>query len=115
MADKIEIPNPPAHLPAVLQKKWSATYETAYKQAQIDQPNDANAHKQAARIEANKLMRIPAPESHKEAAALVSAFEEQTGEGWKVLGHGKRKIGGVDHLVVITADAKKHAFPIPAK
>ncbi len=116
MADeKIQTPTPPAHLPAALQKKWSSTYVDAFRQAQLDIPNDEAGQKQAARKDANKLLRIKAPESHKEAVALVEAFQKKTDDAWKVLGHGTRKIGGVDHLHVVTSDGKKHIFPVPAK
>jgi hypothetical protein len=58
MATDIQIPSAPAHLPAALQKKWSKTYADAHKQAQTDIPNDEAGQKQAARKEANKLIRI---------------------------------------------------------
>lgn len=114
MATDIEVPTAPAHLPAALQKKWSKTYVDAHKQAQVDLPNDAAGQKQAARKEANKLIRIDAPESHKEAAAMVADFQAKNDDAWKVIGHGKRVIQGVEHLQVVTSDGKKHSFPVPA-
>lgn len=109
------LPTPPAHLPAALQKKWSNTYEAALKQAEVDIPNDEAGQKQFARRAANQLLRIEAPASHKEAAALVDAFQNKTADAWKVIGHGRRVIKGVEHLQVVTSDGKKHAFPVPAK
>jgi hypothetical protein len=113
-ATEIEIPSAPAHLPAALQNKWSKTYAAAHTQAQTDIPNDASGQKQAARKEANKLLRIAAPASHKEAAAMVEDFQAKNDDAWKVIGHGKRVIQGVEHLQVVTSDGKKHAFPVPA-
>lgn len=113
MATEFQIPSPPAHLPVALQKKWSGIYTAALKQAQIDIPNDESGQKQAARKDANKLLRIDAPANHKEAAAMVADFQAQNDDAWKVIGHGKRVIQGVEHLQVVTSDGKKHTFPVP--
>jgi hypothetical protein len=107
-------PTPPAHLPAALQKKWSKIYDDALAQAEQDIPNSDSLQRAAALKEANKLLRVAKPESHKEAAALVKAFQDGKDEGWQIIAHGKRTIKGVDHLSIVTADGQRHLYPIPA-
>jgi len=106
-------PIPPANLPAALQKKWSKTYESALEQAEVDIPNSKNEQRAAARREANKMLRVSRPESHKEAAALVDAFQKKKDEGWQILAHGERVIKGVKHLSIVTADGQRHVYPVP--
>jgi len=110
---KDTLPTPPAHLPEALQKKWSSIYASALKQAQVDTPDNESAQRAAARREANKLLRVPKPENHEEAAALVEAFQSKAEDGWKIIAHGSRKISGVDHLAIVTADGQKHLYPVP--
>jgi hypothetical protein len=114
MANEI-LPNPPAHLPKALQIQWSKNYAAALKQAMTDIPADESGQRTAARREANKLLRVPKPETHKDAAALVEAFQSKSEDGWKIIAHGRRKVDGVDHLSIVTADGQKYLYPVPAE
>jgi hypothetical protein len=106
---------PPANIPEALQKKWSSAHAAAFKQAQVDHPNNESLQRQTARREANKLLRVPKPETHADAAELVKAFQKGTDDGWQILAHGTRTIGGKDHLSIVTADGQRHLYPVPTK
>jgi hypothetical protein len=112
MADDLT-PTPPANLPTALQDKWSKKYESALEQAEVDIPNNPNEQRSAARREANKMLRVSKPASHKEAAALVDAFQKKKDEGWQILAHGERVIKGMKHLSIVTADGQRHLYPVP--
>jgi len=100
--DAVKIPEAPAGIPASVAKKWKETYVAALAEATNDFPNDAIQQKQTALREANRLLRVPEPRSHKDAMAL---------EGWHVA-HREEKDG---HLRVVTIDGKKFRFPVPGK
>jgi hypothetical protein len=60
---------------------------------------------QAARIEANKLLSVTAPESYANAMALPQ---------WWLLARGEKSTGETGRrLVVVTIDGKKLSFPVP--
>ncbi len=100
---EVKIPAAPAELPAGLHKKWAATYLTAFQQVKADDENanDGDCH-QAARREANRMLRVEAPTSHKEAMALPD---------WHC--HLREEVDGV--LKVVTIDGKKYRFDVPSK
>jgi hypothetical protein len=106
-------PTPPANLPTALQKKWSSNYEAALEQAVVDIPDNPSGQRTAALREANKMLRVPRPQTHKEAAALVDAFQKKKQEGWQLLAHGERVVKGVKHLSIVTADGQRHLYPVP--
>ncbi len=98
---EVIIPAAPSALPAGLQKKWAATYNSAFLQCKADDENasDGDCH-QAARREANRLLKVEAPTSHKEAMALPD---------WHC--HHREEKDGV--LRVVTIDGKKYSFDVP--
>jgi hypothetical protein len=104
MADKIEIPEAPGGLPAAVQKKWKATYESAFREAQDDYPEDIITQKQTALREANKTLRFADPKTYDEAMAL---------ESWHVVLRAPSDDGKT--LRVVTRHGKKFTFPIPEK
>jgi hypothetical protein len=104
MADKIEIPAPPAGLPASLEKKWKQTYESAFKEAQEESPDDLTTQRQLALREANRLLKTPELESYSQTMGLEEhhfVLREPSKDG--------------KTLRVVTRHGKKYIFPIPAK
>ena len=99
-------PAAPAHLPAAVQKKWSAAYEQALKQAQINYAENPRAQRAAALRAANAMLSIPAPESAADIADL---------ESWQVLVRGERTIDDVRVSYCVTADGRKYSFPVETK
>lgn len=96
----------PKKLPAQQQQQWNSRYDAALKQAKIDSPDDERAQHAAANKAANKMLIIPAPESH---ADIVNMPE------WQVQQRATKVIDDVEHATVVTIDGKKYAHPIPAK
>lgn len=107
-------PNPPSHLPKKIQDQWTKTYSEALQAAKRDNPElPSDAHTRTALVAANKLVKVDEPANHAEAQKLVDAFKSGTEDSWKIIAHGTRKVQGVDHLVVVTANGKKSLHPIP--
>jgi hypothetical protein len=104
MAEKIEIPLPPANLPASVEKQWSKAYEDAFKEAQNDWPDDVPAQKQQALREANRILKTPEITSYSQAMGI---------EGWHFVLREASKDGKT--LRVVTRHGKKYTFDIPAK
>jgi hypothetical protein len=111
------IPKPPAHLPKHVAEKWSATYAAVLKQTaqeQGDRPEERTQHVAALKA-ANVHVRVAPPESYSEAAKMIEDFQQKKPDGWKIISHGTRTIGGEPHIQVVTVNGKKVSFPIPAK
>jgi hypothetical protein len=98
---KTQVPKAPAILPASLQKKWTETFTAALKQAQGDHPDDVPAQTASALREANRMLRVPEPESYEDAKRLAE---------WQVL--LRRESEG--QLKITTIDGRKYAFEIPS-
>jgi hypothetical protein len=109
----LHVPNPPAHLLKTLQAKWKEAYIAAHKQATLDIPENPSAQHTQALKAANQLGKVAEPVNHTEAAKLVEAFQTGGENGWKIIGHGARMIGGMLHLHIVTANGRKYAYPIP--
>jgi hypothetical protein len=103
MAKEINVPAAPAVLPEDLRKKYASTYTAAFKEAKADDENasDGDCH-QAARKEANRLLRVAEPTTHAEATKLPK---------WHV--HHSKEEDGV--LKIVTIDGKKYKFDVPKK
>jgi hypothetical protein len=104
MAEKIEIPAAPAGLPAALEKKWKQTYESAFKEAQEESPDDLTTQRQLALREANRLLKTPELTSYNQTMDLEDhhfVLREPSKDG--------------KTLRVVTRHGRKYTFPIPAK
>ncbi|HWR37017.1 MAG TPA: hypothetical protein VN622_14235 [Clostridia bacterium] len=108
----VEVPAAPHFLPKSQRSNWTKTYAQAFKQAQTDFPDDLSAQRAAALREANRMLRVPEPESYEAAMKL---------ESWQVL---KRDVVAIDNdasefpkgsevLKLVTADGKKFTFAVP--
>jgi hypothetical protein len=104
MAEKIQIPDAPAGLPASVEKKWKQTYEAAFKEAQEESPDDLTTQRQLALREANRLLKTPELTSYSQAKDL---------EDWHFVLRAPSADGTT--LRVVTRHGKKYTFPIPAK
>ena len=98
---KFEVPEVPGLLPDNLKREWKRTYIEARQQAEEDGSLDLAGQVQQALREANRVLRTPKVESYSAAMQL---------EGWQVV--RRDEVGGV--LKVVTIDAKKYSFPVPA-
>lgn len=104
MAEKIQIPDAPAGLPAAVEKKWKQAYETAFKEAQEESPDDLTTQRQLALREANRLLKTPELTSYSQTMDIEDhhfALREPSKDG--------------KTLRVVTRHGKKYTFPIPAK
>jgi hypothetical protein len=104
MAEKIQIPDAPAGLPAAVEKKWKQTYESAFKEAQEESPDDLTTQRQLALREANRLLKTPELTSYSQAMDI---------EDFHFLLREPSKDGKT--LRVVTRHGKKYNLPIPAK
>jgi hypothetical protein len=102
--EKIEIPTPPAGLPAEVEKKWKSAYATAFKEAQEESPDDLTTQKQLALREANRLLKTP---------ELTSYSQTMDIEDHHFVLREPSKDGKI--LRVVTRHGKKYTFPIPVK
>ncbi|HEV7521992.1 MAG TPA: hypothetical protein VGP89_12915 [Candidatus Angelobacter sp.] len=102
--EKIEIPAAPAGLPASVEKKWKQTYETAFKEAQEESPDDVTTQRQLALREANRLLKTP---------ELTSYSQTMDIDDFHFVLREPSKDGKT--LRVVTRHGKKYTFPIPAK
>jgi|SRR5579864_3960678 len=108
---KVNVPEPPKHLPADLQEKWAAVYEKTHLQSQDDNPDGGDStHQYNALKEANRLLRVEPPKSHSEAMKLRDHEVAKREVGF-IDAQGKRVNDGV--LRVVTTDGKKYKFPVP--
>jgi len=101
---KIEVPAAPANLPAAVEKKWKEAYVSAFKEAQIDWPEDLPTQKQQALREANRVTKTPEITSYSHALSL---------EDWHFMLRQPSADGKT--LRVVTRHGKKYTFDIPAK
>jgi hypothetical protein len=104
MAEKIQVPDAPAGLPASVEKKWKQAYEEAFKEAKNDWPDDEPTQKQAALRDANRILKTP---------ELTSYSQTMDIEEWHFVLREPSKDGKT--LRVVTRHGKKYTFPIPAK
>jgi hypothetical protein len=115
MDEKIFVPEPPvitgalAELPENVKKQWRETYAKAFRQAQMDSPNEAGVHPQRARKAANALLEVSKPSSYEEAMALP---------GWQVV----KRLENDGQLTLVTIEARgpergdsKFIFEVPRK
>jgi hypothetical protein len=103
MATKQEIPNAPKLLPPDERKRWLKIYATAFKEAQNDFPEDTTLQKQTALREANRMLRVHAPEDYEEAMKIPGHLVKQ------------RFVDSKGVLRVTTIDGKKYHFEVPPK
>jgi hypothetical protein len=111
---EVKIPNPPAHLPKSVAANWTKTYRDTLKQATADLPENPSGQHTTALRAANALVKVQEPENHEQAAKLVEAFKNGSEDGWKIIAHGTRNIAGKEHLAIVTANGRKHLYPVPA-
>src|SRR5438067_1344197 len=112
----IEKPVFPAHFPEDRKEAWHKSFNEALEQAKVDNPEGGFQH-QAARREANRLMRVPVPKSYADAVKMEKwqflKRETVSAEALAAQGH-EVDPGAGPHLKVVTIDGKKHIFQIPA-
>jgi len=106
----------PAHFPEDKKEAWHKSFNEALEQAKVDNPEGAFQH-QAARREANRLLRVPVPKSYADAMKLekwqILKRETVSAEKLASEGHDVDPTAG-DHIKVVTIDGKKHVFQVPA-
>ena len=100
MAPIVQVPNAPSFLPSNLQEQWKKTYTDRFAEAKDNEQSDAAAH-QSARCEANRVLKVKAPESYAEAKRMPS---------WQIHGELIEK-DGVLRGVTIDGKKFKHAAP----
>ena len=108
MAEKevITIPQPPSGLPKDVEFKWKQAYVLAFKDSQASDPENPGAWSQPATREANKVLRVPEPQSFGDAMNLAD---------WMVMHREQKKTKDGVVLNVVTRHGKKFSFPVPAK
>ncbi len=94
----------PAGTPEKVKVQWRKEFDAAVESMSADTA-DTSAQFQAARREANRILRISKPTSYSGAMAL---------ENWQVVKRAVEDNAGVPTLKVVTIDGGKYSFPVPA-
>ena len=96
-------------LPESKKQEWRDDYARAFKQAQVDHPEDPLEQRATAVREANRIFRVGEVASYEQAMALPDWQVHINGDGTRA----RFKRG--DELKLVTIDGKKFSFPIPRK
>jgi hypothetical protein len=99
---KLVIPEASKLMPPAMQKKWKATYAEAFEEAKASGQGAESDWHQAARCEANRLLKVPVPKTYEDAMALPD---------WQCV--LRKTEGGV--LKLVTIDGRKYTFDVPKK
>jgi hypothetical protein len=106
MDTMIDMPKPPAHLPAEAVQLWRNSFASAYKSERDDYPAKPQRWRKAAIKAAAKAIAISQLESFEDAMKL---------QPWQFI---YREQVTTDHgqvLKVVTSEGKKYYFPVPAE
>jgi len=113
MPEEITTPMPPKRLPAKEQAAWKKKYVEAFRQAQADNPDNEPQQRQYALREANRMLKVPEPDSYADAMALpehqLAVMQDEKGKSVPARYEKEGK------LKVVTSDGKKYSFDVPEK
>jgi len=96
-------------LPESKKREWRDSYARAFKQAQIDRPEDPLEQRATATREANRIFRVGEVASYEQAMALPDWQVHINGDGTRA------RFERNGELRLVTIDGRKFAFPIPRK
>ncbi len=111
MEEKINVPAVPElqGLPESKKQEWRDGYARAFKQAQVDHPEDPLEQRATAVREANRIFRVGEVASYEQAMALPDWQVHINGDGTRA------RFERNGELRLVTIDGGKFSFPIPRK
>jgi hypothetical protein len=101
----VDMPKPPAHLPAEAVQLWKNGFAWAYKSEKDDYPTKPQRWRKAAIKAAAKAIAIPQLESFTDAMKL---------DPWQFIYREQVKADNGLVLKVVTCEGKKYSFPVPS-